>query len=228
MKTFLKDIATIFLIAFVALFIYTATGLNPGVTGAVMTIVYFATTFLPQGQLNQLMGFVRGCAPRSGGGTILYLIKKTDLESFTLGIGAGVTTYATVTLTSEDNVFAKYEFEPKTCEFKQDASVENGSTKVVKSIEFMLPKMSQASRDAVEEIMVNSGCGLVAIIKDANGQQWVVGYTEANKTEYPLMLGTSAGTTGKALTDANGFTVTLTCEDTEHARTFTGVVPVAD
>lgn len=228
MKNLLKDVAVLMLITFIAIMVNLTLGINAGYTATLFVAIYFFGHYIVPSHLYQsfaLMGFVRECGLRSGGGTTLYLAKKEDVDEFTLGTLADATKWATVTMVATAK-FSKYEFEPKTCEFKQDVSIENGSAKVTKSIEFMLPKMSQASRDAVEEIKLNSSCGLVGICVDANGQAWVVGYTDAHKMEYPLGLATGAGTTGKALTDANGWTVTLTCEDTEEARTFTGVVPV--
>jgi len=172
-----------------------------------------------------LLGFVKGCTERSGGATALYLAEVKDVTAFTLGATVDAKKWATVAMKT-GTFFKKYEFEKNTVEFKESTARENGSTKVTKTIEFMLPKMSQESRDTVEEIMIASNCGLVAIVEDNNSQKWVVGYTVKHKKDKPLELQTSEATTGKAITDANGDTVILIAEDTERSRTFTGTVPL--
>jgi len=184
-----------------------------------------ALSYIPQetGLLNfALLGFTRSCGERSGGGNALYLAIKADVTSFTL---AGKL-YSGVTMSDAPLVFKKYEFEQDSMEIKYETTRENGSAKVVKTIEFDLGKMSQESRDAVEEIKVASNCGLIAIAEDNNGQKWVYGYTEKHKKERTLQLSSGNATSGKQLTDANNTVVTLVAQDTEEPRTFTGVVPV--
>ena len=225
---------------------------NFGISGAVLLIVSFCLAFILQfpfvptfagvltiatvqhvimgaqseGVLSMaLLGFVKGCSERSGGVSSLYLAKVTDVEAFTLGTAADITKFATVAM-ANGAFFQKYEFQRDTVEYKESSVRENGSYKVTKSLEFMLPKMDQNSRDVVEEIAVESNCGLIAIVVDNNGLSWVVGYTVKHKKDKPLELATGEATTGKALTDANGETVILTVEDTEKARTFTGVIPI--
>lgn len=168
-----------------------------------------------------LLGYNKVCGARSGGGNRLYLALTSEVEDFTLGSED----YSAVSMI-DTNVFHEYEFERDTFELKFDDTRENGAFKSVATIEVMLPKLSQTSRDAIQELADNSDCGLIAIAEDANGTMWVVGYTEKHKKKRPLELATNAGTTGKALTDANGDTLTLTCEAGEKFRTFTGTVPV--
>lgn len=174
-----------------------------------------------------LFGFTKVCTDRSGGVSSLYLAKVTDVDEFTLGTLLDAKKFTAVTMLG-DAVFAKYEFYKDTVEFKESTSRENGSTKVTKSLEFMLPKMSQETRDVVEEIAAASNCGLIAIVVDNNGAKWVVGYTVKHGKDKPLELATAEGTTGKALSDANGETIILTVDDTEKSRTFTGTVPVEE
>ena len=100
--------------------------------------------------------------------------------------------------------------------------------KVVHSVAFYLAKMGATARAAVSEIALASSCGLIAVVEDNNGTRFVLGYSENHLKVRPLMLKTADGASGKKLSDANGYTVTLENENNEMMRVFTGTVPVSD
>jgi hypothetical protein len=62
--------------------------------------------------------------------------------------------------------------------------------------------------------------------QDANGQKWVVGYSEGQQKLRPMKMLTIEGGTGTSFTDDNGSTVILQSIDTQLSRVFTGTVPV--
>ena len=168
-----------------------------------------------------LTGFVRACGLQSGGGKKVWLVEVADLTSFTLA--SEVYTVATMVATK---VFKMYEFDPDTCEIKEDVAIDNNCMKVTHGIEFYITKMSATARAAVSEIALASACGLIAIAEDNNGVKWVIGYSENHLKLRPLQLKTAAGSSGKKLTDANGYTVKLECDNNEMMRTFSGTVPI--
>ncbi len=170
--------------------------------------------------MTSLAGYVRTCALQSGGMKKLYAAIVADVTSFTLATAA----YSTATMES-GKVFVEYQFEPDSFELKENVTIENRCKKVVHSIEFYLAKMSATSRAALDELLSASDCGIIAICEDNNATKWVVGYSESFLKTRALELKSSAGTSGKKLTDQNGTTITLESEDTDLMRVFTGTVP---
>lgn len=161
------------------------------------------------------------CEARSGGLLRLFLVDVDDVTSFTL---AG-SLYSAVTM-EPSKVFFEFEFEQDTAESRENVTRENGSSKVAHEIEWFIPKLNQLNRDRLQDILESSSCGMIAIVEDANNNQWVVGFSEKFSKKRPLKLQSDASLSGKVFTDLTGSTVILLSEDTEKARTFTGVVPV--
>jgi len=171
-----------------------------------------------------LTGYTKVCGRRSSGVKNLHLAEMPNITSFTLG--EGVNSYATATMVSEKYFWA-YQFDQDTCELKESSTVnDTGIYMCSQEIEFHLDKMSLTERDAVQEIINASACGLCAIVEDNNGIKWVVGYDEDQLKTRPLTLKTAEATTGKKINDSSGETVKLGRETTEKMRTFTGTVPV--
>lgn len=166
-------------------------------------------------------GITRVCGARSGGMSALYLADASDVTSFTQTGNL----WSAVTMVGAA-LFKKFEFEQDTASFKEDGGVENGSTKVDHTIEAYFGKMTQTNRDRMQDILDSSVCGVIAIIVDNNGQKWVAGYSTNFLKDRPLRKSVVAGDSGKAFTDQNGQTLTLSSTDNELMRTFTGSVPV--
>ena len=202
---------------------------NIGVILLTMVLIFTVGLFLNNmlageagvGMAMALAGYTKVCGLQSGGMKTLYLVEVGDLTSFTLLAGE----YTTATMTAA-KVFKQYQFDQDSFDLKEDVSIENNSMKVAHSIEFYLAKMGTVGRNAVEEIALATACGMIAIAEDNNGTKWVLGYSENMKKTRPLELKTSAGTSGKKLTDANGYTIKLESEDNESMHVYTGVIPV--
>lgn len=172
--------------------------------------------------MSVLTGYKKTCGVQNGGLRSLYLIPKDKVASFTPEISKQ-RVYSSVTMVA-DAAFAKYEFKPNEAEFKETTKVENGSVVVEQTISMVLPKMNEVSAAAISELAEITPCGLIGIVVDSMGGAHVVGYNERLKSDYPLGLSQSEGTTGKALSEANGETVTLSCVTVEKAYSFTGDV----
>lgn len=170
-----------------------------------------------------LLGYNPACASRSGSIKRIWLALASEVTSFALASGEKF--YDTVTMEATA-VFKEYKFERDTAELRFSDVFENRSFKSTAALELMLKGLSETSRDSIEELAANSNCGLIGIVEDANGKMWVVGYTEKHGKTRPLEFQTNEGTTGKALTDANGDVLTLGCDSGEKFRVFTGTVPV--
>lgn len=166
-----------------------------------------------------LAGMTRTCGLMSGGIKRLDMIAVEDLTSMT----ATQKVYTAITLGS-GKYFKTYEFEPDTCEMTSESTVENGAIKYHHEIVFHVNKMSTTGRAMVEEITSQSGCGIIAVVEDNNGTKWVLGYTENHLKLRPLQLKGIKSTTGKALTDANGYDVTLFNENNEPPYTTSAAI----
>jgi len=166
-------------------------------------------------------GFTKVCESRSGGLLEIFLANEADVDTFTLSGSE----YSAVVM-SGGAVFFKFEFEQDTAEIRETVTLENGSTSAVHELEFFLAKLRTLVRDAIQEIIDASACGVIAIAKDANGKQWVLGFNETALKERPMRILSDTTASGKAFTDLNGSTVILQSLDGTKAREFTGTVPV--
>lgn len=163
------------------------------------------------------------CGAKRAGIAILYVAEVGDVTYFTKNTSGEDWTAVTMETSA---VFKKYEFKREEAELTMNLTVENGSSRAENSIEFNLEKLSQSSRDAVQELADKSVCGLIAIAVTNQGDKWVLGYDNEFQATYYLELQSGNGTSGRAMTDAQGFTATLGNSTVELPRTFTGTVPV--
>lgn len=171
-----------------------------------------------------LLGTTKIITPKNGGGKpTLWVAQAADVTSFAKS--AGGEDYETATMEALA-VFTPYTFGLDSLELKVTRTRENRAVKYVVNLEAMLERMSQAQRDAIEELDKESAAGLIMIFEDNNGNKWVLGYSEAHGKTRPIEALSGEGTTGKGLTDANGDTLNFGNEQAEYPRTFTGVVPV--
>ena len=166
-------------------------------------------------------GFSQTCTNVTGGISNIWLTDKANVASFTLSGSE----YTTATMVSSA-VFYKYEFEQDTAAMRNNAARENYSTVVAHELEFYLNKISTSQRDALQDIIDSSTCGIIALAQTANGEVWTLGYSENQLLARPMKVSSMESTTGAAFTDGNGTTVMLASSDTEMPRVYTGTVPV--
>lgn len=168
---------------------------------------------------------------RRGGLKTIYLANTDDIASFT----AGATTtldYTTVTMVS-GKLFYKWEFDRGTAGFMADATRENGSTLIDVSLEFYIPKVTGLVNHDLMELVTS--CGITAICETyaddcgvpAVTYMFVLGWDEIFEETAYMEFTSGAETTGVALQDANGTAVTITTQQGEYPRQFTGTVPLA-
>lgn len=162
------------------------------------------------------------CTSNTGGATTLYLANIADVSSFTL---TG-TSYSAVTMVSSA-VFFTMEVEIDTLQYLENTTK---GDKRAYSIEHMvngyLTGMGTAQRNALQEWIDASPCGFVAIVKDNNGNQVVMGYSQNFTTGRPAYVETIESDSGVAIADSSGSQFQIKSTDNELARIFTGTVPV--
>ena len=144
-----------------------------------------------------LAGLVNDCAANMGGISEVYLANKADVATITLT--ANKVTGITMVSSAK---FKKYYFRPNTSSMSSNyqVNVENGVAYVQTDLLMVFNRMETTKR--VEVVAMAQG-ELIAIVKDANGNYWLLG------EENPLILSAGDGLTGTARTDRNGYSVTL-------------------
>lgn len=158
-------------------------------------------------------GYVQPCESNTGGGLRLHIANKDDVTSFTK-TGED---YSAIVMEA-GKVFFKYEFEQESIVALSELTRENNTAMYENSIEFLLSKINSTQRKAVQDIVDASLCGVIAIVEDTNNVKQVFGYSEPLLKEFPLKISGDTTTTGQALGDANGSTVTLLAKSTERPR----------
>tara|TARA_R110000744_G_C19317800_1_gene557318 strand:+ start:30 stop:581 length:552 start_codon:yes stop_codon:yes gene_type:complete len=168
---------------------------------------------------------------RRGGLKTIHLANTDDITSFTLDAAAGSHGYTAVVMVAAA-VFYKWEFERGTAGFTASATRENGSTMIEVSLEFYIPKVTGVVNHDLMELVTS--CGITAIVETyaddcqtpALTYKFVLGWDEIfDETAY-MEFTSGEETTGMALQDANGTAITITTQQGEYPREFTGTIPV--
>lgn len=130
------------------------------------------------------------CGVDESGLKTVHMCNKADLTSMTLA--TGLEEYDTITMNGAA-VFFKIEFE-------KASWTKNDDNSTVLSMD--LGKLSQSSRDFVQEAKDCGKCGVVAIVTDANDTAWVLGYDEKDTNDNPLIVESATGNTSERGTDS--------------------------
>lgn len=144
-----------------------------------------------------LNGIARDCAGNMGGIVEVLLANKADISAITTA--SDKVTAITMNSTAK---FHKYQFTPETASMSSNLQVnaQNGTKYWQTDLLMVFNRMETAKR---VEIMAMAQGELVAIVKDANGLYWFLGYDE------PLAISAGDGLTGTARADRNGYSATL-------------------
>ena len=144
-----------------------------------------------------LSGLSRDCAANKGGVAEVYIANRSDVTAVTLTDGkiSGITM-------ASGKTFQVYQFNRGTASMASTYNVDqaNGTRFVGTDLVMVFNRMQTAKRIEVTALAVND---LYVIVKDNNGAYWLLGY------DNPVNIGAGDGNTGTALTDRNGYSVTL-------------------
>lgn len=177
-----------------------------------------------------MAGITRGhnviCCDRNRRGGIkkIWLANTDDIASWTVGSAHD---YSAVTMNGAA-VFYVWEFDRGTAGFTSSATRENGSTLMDVSLEFYIPKITGVVNEDL--MMLATSCGITAIIETyaddcadpAVTYLFVLGWDEIfEETAYMEFTSGEQGT-GTGLQTANGTTITLTTQQGEYPREYSG------
>lgn len=153
-----------------------------------------------------LTAILKDCSPSMGGILETYFANKEDVAEVTL---------------TEDMVgriemadgkkFVKFQFAKNTGSMSSTYTIDptTGVRYVTTDLVLVFNRMETSKRVAITALAQND---LVAIVKDANGKYWFLGYNDAvTATTGDAMTGTARG-------DRNGYSVTL--QDNSHEMPF--------
>ena len=144
-----------------------------------------------------LSGLVKDCSPSMGGITEVLLANREDVSAVTADTGK----VTEITMASSAK-FKRYSFARNTGSMTSTYTIDqaSGVRYVTTDLLLQFNRMETAKRVEISALAVND---LVAIVKDANGIYWYLGYDE------PVNASAGDGQTGTARGDANRYTITL-------------------
>ena len=144
-----------------------------------------------------LSGLVKDCSPSMGGIVEVLLANRENVQSVSAESGkiSGITMAST-------GKFKKYTFARNTGSMTSTYTIDQASGVKYVTTDLLLQfnRMETTKRVEISALAVND---LVAIVKDANGIYWYLGYDE------PVNASAGDGQTGTARSDANRYTITL-------------------
>lgn len=150
-------------------------------------------------------GYSLGCRDSAGGIKSVYFIEFENVSGITESAG-------TVSAIAKANGgrFYKYNLQRATGSWEEayNDSAENGTVFHTQTLTVILNKM-QASTS--QEIKLLSQNRLLAVVEDRNGKYWLLG------DENGLQRNGGSATSGTAMGDRNGYTLTFTTENVDPA-----------
>lgn len=155
-------------------------------------------------------GILRGCRDNSGGLVTAYVASWDVTAKFintgtTYSAWTGVDAGVIIDIQSGNTGGKFYEFKPNklSSEYKQNGKIsyQNGTVAYEQAVTLMFAKNEANKRNLLQLLAQNA---LFVIVLDYNGKYWLIG--EYNGAE----LTAAETSTGKALEDMNGATITIT------------------
>lgn len=155
------------------------------------------------------------CDVSMGGVKTIYVANFDDVSE--LSYDSGNTQITGVTMAS-GKTFVQYNFKRNTASFSSTLNVDpaNGTNYVSTDIVMQFSRMDTAKRLEMKALSLNDLC---VIVEDVNGKKWFFGIT------MPVSASAGDAATGTAMTDRNGYSITLQANELEWAYEFTGEIP---
>lgn len=149
-----------------------------------------------------LTAILRDCSPSMGGILEAYFANTEDVSKVTLS-----DELISAIEMADGKKFVKFQFAKNTGSMSSTYTTDptTGVRYVATDLVLVFNRMETSKRVAITALAQND---LVAIVKDANGKYWFLGYNE------PVTATTGDGLTGTARGDRNGYSITL--QDNSH------------
>jgi hypothetical protein len=149
-----------------------------------------------------LTAILKDCSPSMGGIVEVLFANREDVQQVTLSDDM----VNAITMANSKK-FVKFQFARNTGSMSSNYTIDptTGVKFVTTDLVLVFNRMETTKRVAINALMQNE---LVAIVKDANGKYWYLGFDEA------LTATAGDGLTGTARADRNGYSATL--QDNSH------------
>jgi hypothetical protein len=160
-------------------------------------------------------GEALGCSDSIGGIKKVYIVGGGgEVTGYTYNASGAITG---ATSTSGTTLYG-FELKRNTSSLTQNVtkSYENGTVYFEQILEVVLFKYDQEKRDKMKVLAQNDNLQIIAI--DQNDVQYLLG-----QVNFSYLSG-GAATSGLALGDRNGFSLTFTAQEAEPARVITGTL----
>ena len=160
-------------------------------------------------------GEALGCSDSIGGIKKVYIVGGGgEVTGYTYNTSGAITGATSTTGTT----LYGFELKRNTSSLTQNVtkSYENGTVYFEQILEVVLFKYDQEKRDKMKVLAQNDNLQIVAI--DQNDVQYLLG-----QVNFSYLSG-GAATSGLALGDRNGFSLTFTAQEAEPARVITGTL----
>ena len=159
---------------------------------------------------------------RRGGMRRVWVANKTNVTSFTAGVG--IHTYTAVTMDTTADNFYEIQSEFETSSYLSEGSIENGSALKATTVTLKSPKMEKTKALAIQQLF--ESCKVVMVFSDYNGKAFVIGYDEFLKLDGAMKVQVSEALE-EGLQGNNGYTLLFTGKAAEVAREYTGTIKVS-
>lgn len=118
--------------------------------------------------------------------------------------------------------FVNYNFIEDNAQYIENVKYQNGICIIEHKLEFSIPKINANSNNIVTELLKDNSAGVVAIIKTAAHEYFLIGVSTKFGTEKPLKIVSIQGKTGYKYEDEPEEKITLKSEDMEKTKYYNG------
>jgi len=164
-------------------------------------------------------GYSNNCSANAGGLATVWAIDAADFTSASV-------TNDEVTAVVIVGSWKKYEFREDTGQRLNTGELtDSGAYSVEHMVNFRTTGIDTAIVQTLHEFVESNPCGIIALVKDMNGNKWLEGYSTTLGKDRPLKLKTGAMDSGTVITDGPGVDFSLGSNDGKYALKFLGADP---
>lgn len=164
-------------------------------------------------------GYTNNCTANAGGLATVWAIDTADFTSASV-------TNDEVTAVVISGTWRKFEFREDTGQRLNTGELtDSGAYSVEHMINFRTTGIDTAIVQTLHQFADSNPCGVIAIVKDMNGNKWLEGWSFILEKARPLKLKTGAMDSGTAITDGPGVDFSLSSKDSKYALKYLGNDP---
>ena len=158
-----------------------------------------------------LAGLAKSCEASKGGIVDIWVADYVPASAYTIEPASSVTDADVITKIDSACTFYHFNVRKGTCSMTSTLNVDsaNGVNYVSTELSLQFTRMEAKKRLQLKALAMNE---LTIIVKDANGEYWVLG------EENPVLANGGASQTGQAIGDGNFYQITFTDENSTYPK----------